>query len=265
MKKTILMLVAILLGTLQIFSAAYADENDANLPPIAEDIRKGEIGYKQFVNWYGLKEESSKDTVRVQTILDRLVKVSDNTTLPYEIHVVESEIVNAVCFPGGKIIMFTGIWNDKRGLIKKTDEEIAAIIAHEIAHASKRHWARHTHGREKMRSYEYEIEADSRGMVTLARAGYNPKTIVKIFSRRAVKQHRNADARTRRIERRFKEWKRTFGSHPTSYQRTRVARKNLRKAMKIYRAIKREEKTAKRGEKQSRRTNTDRYANRFAE
>jgi metalloendopeptidase OMA1, mitochondrial len=53
--------------------------------------------------------------------------------LPYEIYVIPNDSVNAACLPGGKMFVFTGAM-DKF----KKDEELAVVLAHEIAHALAR-------------------------------------------------------------------------------------------------------------------------------
>jgi predicted Zn-dependent protease len=52
----------------------------------------------------------------------------------FEVRVVRSELINAFALPGGYITVFTG-------LIEKSDsyEELAAVLAHEIAHVTLRH------------------------------------------------------------------------------------------------------------------------------
>lgn len=210
------------------------------LPPVTEDIEVGAEALRNYLRY--LPSAGAVDpevTARVQGILQRIAPVSDLPTLPYEIHIIPSPIANAGCLPGGKIVLFEGIWDKKKGFVRKDkDEEIAAVVAHEIAHAAKRHWARREKGGERVRHSEYEIEADYRGMIYMARAGYNPKTMIRVFSRQAIREARGSLESSVPHSRFTREWRQTFASHPSGHRRAQGLRDNLREAMEIYRATK---------------------------
>ena len=52
----------------------------------------------------------------------------------WEFNVVENKEVNAWCMPGGKVVVYTGILP-----VTKTDEGLAVVMGHEIAHAVAEH------------------------------------------------------------------------------------------------------------------------------
>jgi predicted Zn-dependent protease len=67
----------------------------------------------------------------------RLAAHSENPSAPFDFFIVNENIVNASTYPGGLILIFSG-------LILRTDSEseLAAVMAHEIAHATQRHMSR---------------------------------------------------------------------------------------------------------------------------
>ena len=71
---------------------------------------------------------------RVRSIGDRLAAVCDRKELQYHFAVIKDDDINAFSLPGGFVFV-----ND--GLIKKTasDDELAGVLAHEIAHIAARH------------------------------------------------------------------------------------------------------------------------------
>ena len=56
------------------------------------------------------------------------------TTVPITVRVIPEKTVNAFAAPGGQVVLFSG-------LIEKAEspEEVAGVMAHEIAHAIERH------------------------------------------------------------------------------------------------------------------------------
>jgi Zn-dependent protease with chaperone function len=62
----------------------------------------------------------------------------------WQIHVADSPIVNASCYPGGKIIIYTGLIEFAmkayaKGQISSPVDAVAHVIAHEISHGIARH------------------------------------------------------------------------------------------------------------------------------
>lgn len=87
-----------------------------------------------------LRREVAADASKEPTVLDGVRRIQDRlapaigkTSHPIEVFVVESPTVNALCLPGGIIVVYSG-------LIRRMEsaEELAGVLAHEIAHAVHR-------------------------------------------------------------------------------------------------------------------------------
>lgn len=185
---------------------------------MAEDAYRQEIKNAEDNNDLNVNEEQ---VLRVKKIAFRLIDQvhvfrDDASDWNWEVNVQKSEEVNAYCMPGGKIMVFSGI-------IEKTDatdDELAAMIGHEIAHALREHgrermstafvqqvgligFAAYLSGKDGNRlskevalqaaalgatlffalpnSREQEREADKIGLELAARAGYNPMAAVSLW------------------------------------------------------------------------------------
>lgn len=173
----------------------------------------------------------------------------------WEFHTVKDNEVNAFCLPGGSVFVNTGILN-----IVKSDDELAAIIGHEVAHALVRHGAERmsqqslsslfqsvgalavgiatqSNGASELFSSAYgtgvqygvllpfsrthESEADYIGLILATKAGYEPAAAVTFWQRMAAM---NKDSK-------IAEWQST---HPSD--ETRIAElKKLLPEMEKYR------------------------------
>ena len=76
------------------------------------------------------------DNPELQDRLDTLLAaiVPSDSGFEYDITVISNKEMNAFALPGGKIFVFTGLLGNAG-----SSEEIAGVIAHEIAHVEKRH------------------------------------------------------------------------------------------------------------------------------
>ncbi|HEX5035260.1 MAG TPA: M48 family metallopeptidase, partial [bacterium] len=84
--------------------------------------------------------EDKAQSERLQQMVDRISKVSHLPNLPYEVHLADAPVVNAWAAPGGKMMVYSGLWDPKKGLVnEESDDEIAAVLAHEISHVTARH------------------------------------------------------------------------------------------------------------------------------
>jgi Zn-dependent protease with chaperone function len=99
-----------------------------------EEIELGKQAALEVEKQYKLYD--NKDILdKVDKIGKTLVAVSDDPSLPWTFKVVVSEEVNAFTLPGGFVYITTGLLS-----FVSTDDELAGVIAHEIAHAARHHF-----------------------------------------------------------------------------------------------------------------------------
>lgn len=103
------------------------------LIPTDTEVDMGKSIHEEIVRQYGLSDDKTQ-AERIQRIGHTLAAISDRQDYKYHFYLIKSKDVNAFTTPGGNIYFFTGLLN---GL--KSDDEIAAVLAHEIGHCSARH------------------------------------------------------------------------------------------------------------------------------
>jgi Zn-dependent protease with chaperone function len=141
----------------------------------------------------------------LQELAGRLTGADGATDYAFSVSVLDAELVNAFALPGGFIVVTTGLIRQCR-----TPDELAGVLAHEMAHVTRRHNTRGlvrsqflafvlklaTGGGEAASlagsagnvivtskfSREDEREADILGVRRLARAGIDPEGIARFFA-----------------------------------------------------------------------------------
>ncbi len=182
--------------------------------------------YQQVIQTESPKGNLNRDpqqAERVRGIAKRLIPQTavfrkDALDWKWEVNVITSPEINAWCMPGGKIAVYTGIIEK----LQITDDELAAVMGHEISHALREH------GRERASqqvaagagatlagvvadiflpgsgqlatqgaglgtqvgvllpySRVHETEADRMGVELAARAGYDPRAAIALWQKMA--------------------------------------------------------------------------------
>ncbi len=165
----------------------------------------------------------------------------------WEVNLIGSNQINAFCMPGGKIVFFMGILDQ----LKLTDDEIAMVMGHEMAHALREH-ARERMAKGALTSVganvlvqvlgmgqvgqvltgygaqlmslkfgrSDESESDLVGMEIAARAGYDPRAAVTLWKKMGQANKASPP-----------QW---LSTHPSGPSRIAQLQKNLPRVMPLY-------------------------------
>ncbi len=176
----------------------------------------------------------------VERVGSRLARAS-NKEFPYSFRVIDSPEINAFALPSGYVFVYTGL-----SKIARNDDELAAVLAHEITHAEQHHFAKQyskaskrgallsivsiaaglpnlaqnvlglvDYAMTQKYSRASEDEADHLGMERMMRAGFNPQGMVSLLQRLE-----HEDGQQKRVD----KW---FSSHPEGSVRVRHAEAEL--------------------------------------
>ena len=118
-------------GTLTYNAATGRQEFIAVSTP--QEISMGQGIHQNLLKEYKLSTDAAKQE-RIRRIGQKVAQVSDRQDYAYNFYLVEKNELNAFTTPGGNIYFFTG-------LLEKfsRDDQIAAVLAHEIGHCAARH------------------------------------------------------------------------------------------------------------------------------
>lgn len=167
----------------------------------------------------GRVDQNPALAARVKAVSDRLIRQAPvfrpaAAQWQWQVHLLSSPEANAWCMPGGKIAVYSGLIEK----LNLSDDELAAVIGHEIAHALREHARERTSeqalanlgislvtaaaglGDLGQRGMEYaymgllglpnsrlhETEADRIGIEIAARAGFNPQAAVSLWQKMAA-------------------------------------------------------------------------------
>ena len=103
--------------------------------PESQDAQLGLDAYQQILAESKISNDPELNR-RVQEVGRRIAAVSPHPEWDWQFTVIESDEPNAFALPGGKVGVNTGLFQ-----VAKNDDQLAAVIAHEVAHAIARHGA----------------------------------------------------------------------------------------------------------------------------
>jgi predicted Zn-dependent protease len=223
--KTKIVFLSLLLCLAACTTVPLTGRKQLSLIPAPAMISLSEQNYRQALS-QGKLSSNSRETARLRQVGNRLIQAVERYMkqeglyrqiegYEWEINLLESKEANAWCMEGGKIAFYSGILP-----LCPSDDAIAVVMSHEIAHAIARH------GRERMSqliitqmggvaidqalrekpvvtrqlaqtaygagstigvllpfSRAHESEADEMGLHFMAMAGYNPDEAIRFWER----------------------------------------------------------------------------------
>ena len=183
-------------------------------PDLQKERAIGEKVIKQIEEQWPLTSDPATIS-KLEMIINRLEPYMQRR-IDWEVRLVNSEELNAFCLPGGFIFFTTGI-------IKKleTDSELAAVMAHEMIHADRKHSLKMAAESQKVTlgalavmllsggtaapmilaqvaqvamtsayTMELESEADRLGLEALIQSGYSPTGMITLFERFMAEEYK---------------------------------------------------------------------------
>ncbi|OOR90192.1 hypothetical protein B0181_04775 [Moraxella caviae] len=217
--------------------------------------------YSKYTNELEV-DNTSQTSKRIRQVYQRILPYADkaNNTgqkFDWELRVFRSDKVNAWALPGGRMGFYTGIVEK----LDLTDDEIAAVMGHEMAHALEEH------GKEKMsteaakqifytalaytgvgalgyiamatetgdlvmNSQSKEREADRVGLLLMAQAGYDPAAAITLWEKMRVHTKESRIVNGQRVV----SVGDFISSHPSDKKRIEAMKKYQEAAMPYYQA-----------------------------
>ena len=248
-----LLCVALSLNILPTFAATPG--KDETPPPAAteKEIEMGRKAAAEFEKDPKNKALDEKDAAnkavidKVNKMVEMLGKVSARPEIKYSVKVIDNKDINAFTLPNGQIYVYKGLID-----FSNSDDELAAVLAHEIGHNARMHalrgeaksrklsWAglaamlmalgaggRNGAGIAQMSQYlligimngygvEYEKEADQAAIHELSKTSYNPAAIVTFMQRLAMEEKGHPEIELG-----------IFRTHPPSEERAEAAKAEM--------------------------------------
>lgn len=215
-----------------------------------EELRLGEAHYQQMLRLLPVLSQSDFHTKKVREVGLRLASETGIDISSFEFTVAVDNTVNAMCLPGGKVLVNTGLF-----AVCRSDDELAVVLGHEIAHAVCRHGAERLSWAKILRivyfglallvggdvpflyniitaiafdlpnSRNMETEADYAGLLLMAKACYDPRVAPEVF-RKLERSSRHAGMESSALSR-------FLSTHPLPEDRSKFVVEHIDEAVAV--------------------------------
>jgi len=212
---------------------------------VAEENRIGEDLARQYRSYFSGDMEEGSEAAEIEAYLSevgsRVAMAAGREGIEYRFHYVPSkDFINAFALPGGQIFFGRGLLD-----LLESEDELAAILGHEIAHVDRRHCIERLQyelkarklglggfyrlGRVAVRLFQAgytkdkEFEADRAGLALAVKAGYAPAGALDVMDKfkELARKARSGPASPveEAVSVSLGSWREYFRSHPTPEDR----------------------------------------------
>ncbi len=184
----------------------------AQVPPSGE-VKLGELVFNQIKASTRLIQDDNLDAMMGELVAPLLASIPE-TGYAFELHLAEDPTLNAFAIPGGNVVLHSGLV-----LEAESAEEVLGVLAHEIAHVTRRHSLRQmidtagvyvlfqmlfgdttglaavlADGGMRLLTLEFsrdhELDADATGFDYLLAAGADPRGMITFFQKLQAEHER---------------------------------------------------------------------------
>jgi len=162
------------------------------LKTVYDDQRVGEEQSSVIEAELGLVEDERLESY-LRSVAVRMLRHTTDRPFDYEFRIVDQVAPNAFALPGGKIYVSRGLL-----ALVGSEDELAAVLGHEITHAAERHSAGRIEHSSRINPFvlgyrraaavaaygrDQERDADRGGQILAAKAGYDPAAIASFMKK----------------------------------------------------------------------------------
>lgn len=205
-------------------STDYTNRTQLMLLDQKEEIALGERSAQEILKQSKISSNKTF-TAMTQRVGSKIANAANRPDFKWEFYVIEGDQINAFCLPGGKVFVYTGLFE-----LVSNDDELAVVLSHEIAHTILRHGAERM-SMQNIRqiggsllgllvqstapeytslfneaynvgsnvgvmlpfSRSHELEADKVGIALMQKTGYNTKAAIAFWEKMAANSKGNLD------------------------------------------------------------------------
>lgn len=233
-------------------STPYTNRKQLILVSPQQEMQMGYQSAQQILKKEPLSRDRRLNAV-VQRVGKRIAQAAAQPNYKWEFFVIDKDVLNAFCLPGGKIFVYKGLFR-----AVQNEDQLAVVMAHEVAHAIARHGAERMSMMQVGRmgkdiagqvisggkyagainkaygsvegvglilpfSRKFEYEADEIGLYLMTKAGYNPREALTFWDN------------MRRLSAGTKKPPEFLSTHPADINRIKKIQQRIPVALKHYR------------------------------